>query len=227
MYYLIIKTHKITGLKYLCKTTREDPYAYLGSGKYWKRHLKQHGRDIETTVLFSGNDLEEFKRQCADYSKKFDVANSEEWANLIEETGTDGGKTFDNPTWLKGYRHTEESKKIISECSKATFIRRKTNGTLTFPFANKKHSQESRQKISQSSKGKPKSEEHRKAMSLARKGKPSNMSIETRQQAADYLRSLSLKMYKCSICDKIGNAGQIGRYHKQCMKDPLWQKILI
>lgn len=38
--YLMIKQHEITGLKYLCKTTRKDPLKYNGSGRYWKPHIK-------------------------------------------------------------------------------------------------------------------------------------------------------------------------------------------
>ena len=39
MYTLMIKTHNITGLKYLCKTVNSEPHKYMGSGKYWKKHF--------------------------------------------------------------------------------------------------------------------------------------------------------------------------------------------
>ena len=56
--WLMIKKHKITGLKYLCKTTGKDPIKYLGSGTYWKRHLKEHGTEVETVwcQLFENKD---------------------------------------------------------------------------------------------------------------------------------------------------------------------------
>jgi len=51
MIYLYLKTHNISGLKYLGKTTR-DPQKYLGSGKVWRDHLKKYGNDIHTEILF-------------------------------------------------------------------------------------------------------------------------------------------------------------------------------
>ena len=42
IYYLYVKTHRITGLKYLGKT-KQDPYKYRGSGVYWTSHIKKHG----------------------------------------------------------------------------------------------------------------------------------------------------------------------------------------
>jgi hypothetical protein len=40
------KTHRKTGLKYLGYTS-QDPFRYIGSGKYWCRHLKLHGNEIK------------------------------------------------------------------------------------------------------------------------------------------------------------------------------------
>jgi len=34
------KTHRKTGLKYLGYTS-QDPFRYIGSGKYWRRHFKK------------------------------------------------------------------------------------------------------------------------------------------------------------------------------------------
>ena len=47
-YKLMIKTHNVTGKKYLCMTTKADPYKYNGSGVYWKNHIKKYGKDITT-----------------------------------------------------------------------------------------------------------------------------------------------------------------------------------
>ena len=51
MYYLLLKTHNKTGLKYLCQTKKKDPIKYSGSGTRWLRHLKKHGFDFETKIL--------------------------------------------------------------------------------------------------------------------------------------------------------------------------------
>ncbi len=48
----MVKTHSVTGMRYLCKrvtTSDSKAISYNGSGKYWKRHLKVHG------ILTSGD----------------------------------------------------------------------------------------------------------------------------------------------------------------------------
>ena len=50
MIYLYIKTHNVTGLKYLGKTESCDPHKYKGSGKYWNIHLKKHGNDYSKQI---------------------------------------------------------------------------------------------------------------------------------------------------------------------------------
>jgi len=97
--YLYIKQHKITGLKYFGKTTK-NPLLYLGSGKHWKRHIKKHGeKNVETVwyQLFTNKD--ELLEYALNFSKENNIVDSKEWANLKEENGLDGG--FD--------KHTKES----------------------------------------------------------------------------------------------------------------------
>jgi len=49
---LLVIEHNITGLKYFCKTTRfSEINHYKGSGLYWKRHMKKHGKDVKVGVL--------------------------------------------------------------------------------------------------------------------------------------------------------------------------------
>jgi hypothetical protein len=88
--YLYKKTHRITGLKYLGKTTASDPYAYSGSGKYWKLHLNKHGFDYDTEILRECTNNDEVKQWGEYYSTLWDVVKSNDWANLKPETG-DGG----------------------------------------------------------------------------------------------------------------------------------------
>lgn len=92
IYYLYKKTHNITGLKYLGKTYK-DPFKYSGSGKYWLRHLKHHGNDVTTDIIFQTRCLEEFKQYSIAYSLEHNIVESSDWANLIIETGSGG----DNP----------------------------------------------------------------------------------------------------------------------------------
>lgn len=94
--YLIKKTHRITGLKYLCKTIRSDWHKYSGSGKYWKQHLKIHGKEIDSELIKECHSPEEFKIWGIYYSNLWNIVNEVDengkktWANLKPEEG-DGG----------------------------------------------------------------------------------------------------------------------------------------
>ena len=107
--YLYIKQHTLTKLKYFGKTTKKSPIEYLGSGKYWKKHIKKHGEQHVETIwcqLFTDkNDLEKF---ALNFSKDNNIVESTEWANLKNENGLDGG--FD--------KHTIESNKKNSDKAK-------------------------------------------------------------------------------------------------------------
>ena len=97
--YLYKKTHKDTGLKYLGKTIK-DPEKYKGSGKYWRRHLKIHGENVETVILKECLSKIELATWGKYYSKLWDIVNSPEWANLREESG-DGGDTSNTENFQK------------------------------------------------------------------------------------------------------------------------------
>ena len=72
---------------------------YLGSGKYWRSHLKEHGTDISTEVIYEAKDIDEFKKVSIQYSIDHDIVNSPEWANLKIEEG-DGGNTTGGRRWI-------------------------------------------------------------------------------------------------------------------------------
>lgn len=95
----MIKTHNITGLKYLCYTQKEDHITYRGSGKLWKRHIKEHGYDVKTEVIFQSELYEDFVKVAKEYSEKYDVVANASWANLKTEEG-DGGDTVSNKHWI-------------------------------------------------------------------------------------------------------------------------------
>jgi hypothetical protein len=90
----------VTGLKYLGKTSRNNPYKYSGSGVFWKNHINKHGHDIETDILLATEDEQELIETGIFFSKLFNVVESDEWANLKPETG-DGG-------WIKHSKQTRE-----------------------------------------------------------------------------------------------------------------------
>lgn len=98
---LMIKTHLTTKLKYLCYTTKDgiEYQKYNGSGKKWKNHLKQHGNNIHTELIFETEDYIEFKKFAIKKSIELNIVDSKEWANLKIEEG-DGGDTVSNKQWI-------------------------------------------------------------------------------------------------------------------------------
>lgn len=128
--HLYIKTHLETELKYFGKTKSSDPFKYLGSGKYWIKHLKVHGNNIHTEILGSFTDLKECYEVALKFSLDNDIVNSDKWANLKLEL-LDGGwdhinnnpyynslrsiKTTGENNGMYGKKHSEESKLNISK----------------------------------------------------------------------------------------------------------------
>lgn len=180
---LMIKTHDITGLKYLCKTIRDDWNSYPGSGTAWKKHLQENGKHFTTELLYETSDLETFKDIAAKKSKEFDVVNSKLWANKIPETGEDAGR----PSGWKmsdeqkhaisrsrtGRKHSIETRAAIGSKHRGKIVTEETRAKMKIaksgenhPFFGKNHSEETKMKMR-----KPKSEETRLKMSLARIGK--------------------------------------------------------
>lgn len=109
MYYLYIKESPL-GLKYLGKTNK-NPYKYLGSGKYWKRHIKKHNLtrdDIKTTILIETESIREIINKGIKYSNQFNIVESNDWANLRIEDGNGGDTSkfidFDSPVFRNSSR---------------------------------------------------------------------------------------------------------------------------
>ena len=117
IYKLYIKTHNKTGLKYLGYTKRENVHKYSGSGVYWTRHLKEHGKDYTTEIIKECQTKDEIKEHGLYYSNLWNVVESTEWANIKPESG-DGGDMSSSHAWREsierrkasdGYTRTSES----------------------------------------------------------------------------------------------------------------------
>jgi len=186
--YLYLKTHNVTGLKYLGKTTK-DPYQYSGSGVYWKNHLKVYGDDVTTEVLFSTKDENEFERVSLEYSSKWDIVESKDFANLIEERGQ-GGITTNQ--WKKGHRPwnkgltgvqswTEERKK---EQSKRVKEWHKKQGHVLG----------------------------------GKKREPKGWSEESKEISRQWMKGLNEKTITCEYCGKESNVGNHNRWHGERCK---------
>lgn len=123
MYYLYVKTHNKTGLKYLGQTHR-DPYTYLGSGTRWLNHIRKHGNDISTYILLETECKTKLKVAGLQYSELFNVVADYSWANIVEEKGT-GGDTSHSINFIKSlktknydYKKDPEYRKKVSEATK-------------------------------------------------------------------------------------------------------------
>ncbi len=118
MHYLMLKTHNISGIKYLCKTSRSDPYTYSGSGKVWKRHLKKYGKKFTTEILAECKTKEELIQKGLYYSKLWNIVHNKQFANLIPEAG-DGGATMTGKKMPK--KHSiNKSKSLLKFYSQAS-----------------------------------------------------------------------------------------------------------
>lgn len=112
--YLYIKQHRKTGMLYLGITVR-NVEKYIGSGLYWKRHVKEHGRDIDTVWYCLFLDYESLNEAALLLSQTMDIVKSEKWANLTEETGTKPGMTKEKyREWVKN-KTAEELSEIYSK----------------------------------------------------------------------------------------------------------------
>jgi hypothetical protein len=99
-YFILLKQHMKTGLKYLCfhHGTKDNCFKYTGSGTYWKKHITKHGTDlISTIILFESTTKDEIRDQGLKYSDLWDVVNSKDFANLVREDGSGGHEAMHTP----------------------------------------------------------------------------------------------------------------------------------
>jgi hypothetical protein len=92
-YYLYIKTHQTTRLKYLGYTTH-NPYTYSGSGIDWKTHCQTYGKNlVSTEIILETNDWAELTSMGRYYSRLWKITTAVDdfgnkiWANRIVESG--------------------------------------------------------------------------------------------------------------------------------------------
>ena len=136
IYSLYVKTHKKTGLKYL-GYTKQDPNNYSGSGTYWKRHLFNHGNSVITEILHQSTSHDDIKYWGLFYSKKWNVVENKQWANLKPESGEGGASPRSNST-IEKIRDYQKNKKEwtdkaiktrLENCIKNAKQRKGTNWT--------------------------------------------------------------------------------------------------
>jgi len=105
IYYLYVKTHKITGLKYLGYTKRQDPYSYTGSGKEWTIHLELNGYYYDTQILKICYSKKSVREWGLFYSVLWRIVESKKWANLRVEDGEGGDTVTGTTAWNNGKKN--------------------------------------------------------------------------------------------------------------------------
>lgn len=168
IYYLYIKYCSHCDLRYLGQTIR-DPFKYKGSGTRWKKHIKKHNASIHTEVIGIYDTKELLAEAGIFYSKLYNVATDNRWANLVEESG--GGFTFLNT--LDGYRL-----KIAEGCRK-----RSQNPEYIQALKDRWKCPEFRQKMAQANSAKKRGPEYKAKLSEASKKKWQDPEFRAKQIA--------------------------------------------
>lgn len=133
IYYLYVKTHNVTGLKYLGFTTQQDYHKYRGSGTRWLRHLNKHGINYSTELLYEGDSKDELQQLGEYYSTLYDVVKNRNWANLKPEKG-EGGSFVATSESIKKVLETKRKNGTLNtntpESRKKAIATRRKNNTL-------------------------------------------------------------------------------------------------
>lgn len=194
MIYLYLKTHKITGLKYLGKT-KYNPFTYKGSGIDWKKHIQEYGNNVTTQIIKECKDNEELNIWGRYYSTLWDVVNSAEFANRIPETGGGVGSF--------GFKHSEETKEKLR------------NNNL-----GKKQTEETKRKRASKHLGRKNSEQTKEKMSISARNR-APVKEETKKKQSESAKSRKKHAWsgkkrptkQCPHCKKIGADYLMTRWH--------------
>ena len=218
--YLYLKTHNVTGLKYLGKTER-NPFIYNGSGVYWKKHIEKHGNDVTTEILFETTDMEEFRKVGLEYSERWNIVESEEFANLAMEGGEGRVGPHSELTIQKikesKQNISEETRKKLSESMSGRTAWNKGKAGLSGNkngFFGKTHSDKQKEKWSKERKSSKHTDETKKKISEANSGvKNSFYGKSHTPEMLAYIASKSSERVECPHCKKVGGKSGMKRWH--------------
>lgn len=208
-------TNLINGKFYVGKDSKNSP-DYLGSGILLNAAIKKYGKDnFIKEILESVTNIEELDIREIYWINELNATERNIGYNLTN--GGTGGDTYSkNPNYdniiinLKKRRHTEETKKKISENNWQS----KNKGART----GSKWGEDQRNKMKDywennpgSFKGKKHSKETLEKLSNAAKGK--KCSEETKSKMREAKVGIVLKDYTCPHCEKQGKGNAMKRFH--------------
>lgn len=193
--YLMIKRHQVTGLMYFCKTATRDPLKYHGSGRYWKKHLKTHGKLIETIwyqCFNSKEDLIEFALFFSEFYNIVGAVNNGKkvWANEVPEDGLQGGQNRGMSGPLKGVKQPHVTAALKGK-------KRPEHSAL---LKNVPKSEEHKKNISESLKKHERTKEHSENISKSKTGKK-------------LTKKRTHILVVCNYCGTSGRGANMSRYH--------------
>lgn len=154
--YVYMTICSVNNKKYIGKhKSNFFDFSYKGSGLLLTRAFNKYGKDkFRTIILDVCYSLEELNNKEVEYIKKYNCVDSKEFYNL--SMGGDGG---DTRAWM-----TKEERSIAAKGENN-------------PMYGKKHTKETKLKISEKNKGnklKPFTDEHKAKLSESNKGKNKN-----------------------------------------------------
>lgn len=201
--YIYITTNLITNKIYIGqkKSQRFCP-TYFGSGKALKQSLKKYGtinHKVELIVWTENKEQQNYYEKF--WIKTYDATNPEIGMNI--SLGGDGGSLKGRKSPMKGFNHSEESKKKISESTKGKIVSDETKEKMKKPKteetkrkmseSQKNMTDETKKKMSEAKIGKKFTDEHKKNMSDVRKGKkPFEMTDEIKKKISESLKGVVL-----------------------------------
>lgn len=206
MIYLYIKTHNKTGLKYLGKTV-QDPFTYKGSGKRWINHIKKHGNDVTTEVVGTYETIDDLRSDSIIISEKYNIVNSNEWANLRPETG-DGGDTssyIDYSKLNRGKGLTYEQRYGGEKAEELKRLRKQQLG---------KNSSNRKGKTLADIYGTERAEQITKANSEKHQEKRGPYSEERKRNISEAKKGKSYAKEQCSVCGRVLGINNINKHMK-------------
>ena len=176
---------------------------YMSSSKYVKEAIEKYGKDQFNKIILKRFDS---RKGALNYEielhKEFDVGNNTFFFNKVKQTSIKFAAADGKNNHFYGKKHTEESRKLMSEVLKTKDCRQKKTRK------GEKHTPEAKAKLSLSMK------EYYKTHRSPRFG--IKMSDATKLRV--HIGTVNQTRYKCAHCNIVTTPGNIKRWHNDVCK---------